>query len=79
MNKDAFFARTMHTPDDPARAALRELLREMSRALIPLHRALINGARDDYALAQESAAAPLTPTQLLGLTRSAKRCVSLLG
>jgi hypothetical protein len=57
----------MHTPDDPARAALRESLREMSKALIPLHRALINGARDDYSLAQESSTGPVTPTQLLGL------------
>jgi hypothetical protein len=39
----------MHTPDDPARAELRAALREVSRALIPLHRALINAVRDDYA------------------------------
>lgn len=69
MNKDAFFARTMHTPDDPERAALRGLLREMSKALIPLHRALINGTRDDYALVQESSPGSLTPTQLLGLIK----------
>lgn len=66
MNKDAFFARTMHTPDDPARAAQREGLRAISKALIPLHRALINGVRDDYALANELME-PLIPTRLLGL------------
>ena len=49
MDKKTFFARTMHTPDDPARAELRAALREISKALIPLHRALINATRDDYA------------------------------
>ena len=48
MDKKTFFARTMHTPDDPARAELRAALREVSKALIPLHRALIDAARDDY-------------------------------
>jgi hypothetical protein len=62
-DKEKFFARTMHTPDSPARAELREALRSVSKALLPLHRALINAARDDYAFAYE----PVTPTQLLGL------------
>jgi hypothetical protein len=48
MRKEDFFARTMHTPDDPARAKVRAALRETSRQLIPLHRALIDAARDDY-------------------------------
>lgn len=62
-DKEKFFARTMHTPDSPARAELREALRGVSKALLPLHRALINAARDDYAFAYE----PVSPTQLLGL------------
>jgi len=49
MRKEEFFARTMHTPDDPARAEQRVTLREMSRHLLPLHRALIESARADYA------------------------------
>ena len=62
-DKEKFFARTMHTPDTPERAALREALRGVSKALLPLHRALINAAREDYTFAYE----PVTPTQLLGL------------
>jgi hypothetical protein len=49
MRKEDFWARTMHTPDDPERAALRAALREMSKLLIPLHRALIEAAREEYA------------------------------
>ena len=49
--KAKFFARTMHTPDDDARAAQRSRLREISRQLLPLHRALIEAAKNDYALA----------------------------
>jgi hypothetical protein len=64
MRKEEFFARTMHTPDDPARAALRETLRELSRHLLPLHRALIESARADYA----AMVAPVTgPGHLLRL------------
>ena len=48
MRKEDFYARTMHTPDDPARAELRAGLREMSKQLMPLHRALIEAARADY-------------------------------
>ncbi|HEY2830209.1 MAG TPA: hypothetical protein VGJ88_08830 [Thermoanaerobaculia bacterium] len=51
MDKTTFFTRTMHTPDDPVRAALRASLREFSKNLLPLHRALINAARDDYNFA----------------------------
>jgi hypothetical protein len=61
--KEKFFARTMHTPDTPARAELREALRAVSKTLLPLHRALIYAAREDYAFAYE----PVSPTQLLGL------------
>ena len=49
MNKEAFYARTMHTPDDPQRAELRAALREVSKVLIPLHRGLIDALRDDYS------------------------------
>lgn len=63
-NRDAFFARTMHTPDDPARARRREALRELSRVLIPLHRRLIEDARAGYKLAYE---ADVTPSQMLRL------------
>ena len=59
-----FFTRTMHTPDDPARAARRATLREISRLLLPLHRALIEGARADFAFAYEAVD---RPSQLLSL------------
>ena len=49
--KARFFAQRMHTPDDPAHAAAREALRQASRALIPLHRALIEATRSDYSFA----------------------------
>jgi hypothetical protein len=64
MNRDEFFSRTMHTPDDPARAARRATLREISRLLLPLHRALIEGARADFAFAYEAVD---RPSQLLSL------------
>jgi len=44
----------MHTPDSPERARLRDALREISRALLPLHRKLIDGARSDYIFAYEA-------------------------
>lgn len=49
--KARFFARTMHTPDDEGRAAQRAKLGDISRQLLPLHRALIDAAKADYALA----------------------------
>jgi hypothetical protein len=62
--KAKFFARTMHTPDDEVRAAHRAALRDVSRHLMPLHRALIDAAKDDYAFAY----GPVDqPTKLLGL------------
>jgi hypothetical protein len=51
IDRNDFFARTMHTPDSPERAAQRAALREISKALIPLHRALIEAVRDDYSFA----------------------------
>jgi hypothetical protein len=47
--KAKFYARTMHTPDDPPRAELRGSLRDISKILIPLHRALIENAKADYS------------------------------
>lgn len=65
--KARYYARTMHTPDDPARAELRASLRELSRTLIPLHRSLIEAAKSDYAFAH----APIdSPGQLLRLLQT---------
>ena len=63
LDKKSFYARTMHTPDSPERAALRGALREVSKRLLPLHRALIDIAKEDYAFA----VAPVKPAQLLQL------------
>ena len=63
LDKKSFYARTMHTPDSPERAALRGALREVSKLLLPLHRALIDLAKEDYAFA----VAPVKPAQLLRL------------
>jgi len=65
LDKKSFYARTMHTPDSPERAALREALREVSKLLLPLHRALIELAKEDYAFA----VAPVKPSQLLQLLK----------
>src|SRR5258708_10393502 len=51
LDKKSFYARTMHTPDSPERAAHRAALREVSKLLLPLHRALIDAAKEDYAFA----------------------------
>ena len=67
MDKDKFYARTMHTPDSPGRAELRAALREVSKALIPLHRHLIDAARDDYVFAFDKSVAP---AQLLDLLQN---------
>jgi hypothetical protein len=63
LDKNSFYARTMHTPDSPERAVLRSALRDVSKALLPLHRALIDVAKDDYAFG----IAPVKPSQLLQL------------
>jgi hypothetical protein len=65
MRKEDFFARTMHTPDDPARAELRAALREMSKQLMPLHRALIEAARAEYTAGVKVVAGPGHLLQLL--------------
>jgi len=67
MDKKSFFARTMHTPDSPERARLRDGLRDISRALLPLHKRLIESAKSDYAFAYNSNA---TATQLVELLQS---------
>ncbi|HEY0143079.1 MAG TPA: hypothetical protein VGF48_19440 [Thermoanaerobaculia bacterium] len=64
MRKDDFYKRTMHTPDNPARAELRATLRDVSRILLPLHRALIEAARAEY---HETVAPVSGPTHLLQL------------
>lgn len=64
--KARFFARTMHTPDDDARAAMRAALRASSKALIPLHRSLIDAARSDYSFAFGPIDHPTKLLQLLG-------------
>lgn len=48
MKKEDVYARMMHTPDDPERAGLRAALRETWKQLLPLHRALIDAAREEY-------------------------------
>jgi hypothetical protein len=64
MRKEDFYARTMHTPDDPARAAQRSGLRDLWKQLLPLHRALIEAAKAEYT----SSIGPVGgPTQLLQL------------
>jgi hypothetical protein len=65
MNKNDFYARTMHTPDSPERAELRAALREASKALIPLHRHLIDGAKVDYEAAYERVEKPAQMLRLL--------------
>ena len=65
MDKNSFFARTMHTPDSPERAELRDALRELSRTLIPVHRRLIESAKSDYAFAYGANARPSELVELL--------------
>lgn len=63
-DKKKFYERTMHTTDDETRAAQRASLREISRKLIPLHRALIEELRLEYSAAVEPVE---QPTRLLRL------------
>lgn len=64
MKKEDVYARMMHTPDDPVRAELRAALRDLWKQLMPMHRALIDAARDEYA----ATIAPVNgPTHLLQL------------
>lgn len=65
MRKEDFYARTMHTPDDPERAGQRAALRDLWKHLLPLHRALIDSARDEYAASVAPVAGPTHLLQLL--------------
>jgi hypothetical protein len=65
MDKNSFFSRTMHTPDSPDRARVRDRLREISRALLPLHRRLIDSAKSDYAFAYGTQTNPAELIELL--------------
>lgn len=65
MRKEDFYARTMHTPDDPVRAAQRAALRDLWKQLLPLHRALIDTAREEYAAQVAPVAGPTHLLQLL--------------
>ena len=65
LDKKSFYARTMHTPDTPERAALRAALRDVSKLLLPLHRALIDTAKEDHAFAVGTVAKPAQLLQLL--------------
>jgi hypothetical protein len=65
LDKKSFYARTMHTPDWPERAALRAALRDVSKLLLPLHRALIDAAKEDYAFAVGPVDKPAHLLQLL--------------
>lgn len=65
MNKEDFYARTMHTPDDPVRAELRAALRDLWKQLLPLHRALIDQASDEYAATVGPLSGPTHRLQLL--------------
>lgn len=67
MKKEDVYARMMHTPDDPVRAAQRSALRDGWKQLLPLHRALIDAASFDY----EAAAGPINgPNHKLQLLQS---------
>jgi hypothetical protein len=65
MKKEDVYARMMHTPDDPERAGLRASLRETWKQLLPLHRALIDSARDEYTATVGPLAGPGQLLQLL--------------
>ncbi|HET8799128.1 MAG TPA: hypothetical protein VFO89_15655 [Thermoanaerobaculia bacterium] len=65
MKKEDFYARTMHTPDDPVRAEWRAALRETWKQLLPLHRALIDAASEEYKATVAGVAGPTHLLQLL--------------
>jgi hypothetical protein len=65
LDKKSLYARTMHTPDSPERAVLRAALRDVSKLLLPLHRALIDAAKEDYAFAVGPISKPAHLLQLL--------------
>ena len=65
MKKEDVYARMMHTPDDPARAEQRAALRDLWKQLMPLHRALIDAAREEYAATGARVNGPTHMLQLL--------------
>ena len=65
MRKEDFYSRTMHTPDDPERAAQRAHLRDLWKHLLPLHRALIEAARVEYTASIAPVGGPTHLLQLL--------------
>src|SRR5687767_4256494 len=65
MRKEDFYARTMHTPDDPERAAQRSALRDLWKQLLPLHRALIDAAKSEYTASIAPVGGPTHLLQLL--------------
>lgn len=65
MKKEDVYARMMHTPDDPERAGLRAALRETWKQLLPLHRALIDAAREEYTAGGATLNGPGHMLQLL--------------
>jgi hypothetical protein len=65
MKKEDFYARTMHTPDDPERAALRSALRDAWKQLLPLHRALIDNAAEEFKASGGSVGGPTHLLQLI--------------
>ena len=65
MKKEDYYARMMHTPDDPVRAELRAALRDAWKQLMPLHRALIDSAKAEYAANGGTVSGPTHMLQLL--------------
>ena len=63
LDKNSFYARTMHTPDSPERAAPRAAVRDSASVPPLVHRARPDAAEADSALG----AAPVKPSQLLQL------------
>jgi hypothetical protein len=65
MKKEDLYARMMHTPDDPVRAELRAALRDLWKQLMPMHRALIDAAKEEYAVNVGPVTGPTHMLQLL--------------
>lgn len=65
MKKEDVYARMMHTPDDPVRAALRASLRDLWKQLLPLHRSLIDSSSAEYGEAFGPVSGPNHLLQLL--------------
>jgi hypothetical protein len=65
MKKEDVYARMMHTPDDPVRAELRSVLRDLWKQLMPMHRALIDAAKEEYAVSVAPIGGPTHLLQLL--------------